>query len=142
MRKATSGWYALRWRIFSRDNFTCQYCGRKAPDVILSLDHKNPAANGGLDNEDNLTTACSACNTGKNITLITPQDLSQEKASRSNIGIAVVDFLSHQGKATATDMSKHLGYHRIGITKFLNHCEKVGKIKEGKDKRNTFYYLV
>lgn len=31
-----------RFRILERDNFTCQYCGNKAPDVILHVDHKIP----------------------------------------------------------------------------------------------------
>ena len=24
----------LRFEVFKRDSFTCQYCGRKAPDII------------------------------------------------------------------------------------------------------------
>lgn len=59
------GVYRLRWQIFSRDDFTCQYCGRKAPDVVLEVDHKNPVANGGDWELTNLVTACSACNRGK-----------------------------------------------------------------------------
>lgn len=26
----------LRFEVFKRDKFTCQYCGRKAPDVVLN----------------------------------------------------------------------------------------------------------
>ena len=37
----------LRFEVFKRDNFTCQYCGRMAPDVVLEVDHINPVANGG-----------------------------------------------------------------------------------------------
>ena len=29
-----------RFEVFKRDSFTCQYCGRTAPDVVLHLDHK------------------------------------------------------------------------------------------------------
>ena len=38
-----------RFEVFKRDNFTCQYCGRMAPDVILEIDHISPV-NCGEDN--------------------------------------------------------------------------------------------
>lgn len=37
----------IRFEVFKRDNFTCQYCGAKAPDVILEVDHINPVKLGG-----------------------------------------------------------------------------------------------
>ncbi len=54
-----------RFEIFKRDSFTCQYCGAKAPEVILELDHVDPVANGGSDDMLNLITACFDCNRGK-----------------------------------------------------------------------------
>lgn len=59
------GYYALRFQILERDNWTCQYCGQYAPNVRLEIDHKVPIVNGGSDNADNLVTACWACNRGK-----------------------------------------------------------------------------
>ena len=32
----------LRFEIFKRDSFTCQYCGRKAPDVACTLNTSCP----------------------------------------------------------------------------------------------------
>jgi len=58
----------MRFNIFNRDNFTCQYCGRKAPDVILELDHIIPQAEGGQDCVSNLITSCFECNRGKQAT--------------------------------------------------------------------------
>jgi 5-methylcytosine-specific restriction endonuclease McrA len=55
----------IRFRIFLRDNFTCQYCGRKAPEVELQADHKYPKSKGGLNREENYVTACRDCNIGK-----------------------------------------------------------------------------
>ena len=55
----------LRFYVLERDKFTCQYCGSKAPDVALEIDHILPRAKGGGDNEENLTTACYKCNRGK-----------------------------------------------------------------------------
>lgn len=54
-----------RFEVFKRDNFTCQYCGRSAPDIILEIDHINPVKNGGDNNIMNLITSCFDCNRGK-----------------------------------------------------------------------------
>lgn len=55
----------LRFEVFKRDSFTCQYCGQKAPDVILEIDHIKPVAKDGTSDILNLITACKACNAGK-----------------------------------------------------------------------------
>jgi HNH endonuclease len=55
----------LRFEVFKRDSFTCQYCGRKAPDVILQCDHIKPVAEGGASDILNLLTSCVDCNSGK-----------------------------------------------------------------------------
>lgn len=79
-RKAISK--TVRFEVFKRDQFTCQYCGRKAPDVILEprpvgtddadgtgirlhIDHIEPRALGGADDVLNYVTACADCNLGK-----------------------------------------------------------------------------
>ncbi len=54
-----------RFSVLQRDNFTCQYCGRKAPDVVLEVDHKVPRSKGGGNEIENLITACQLCNSGK-----------------------------------------------------------------------------
>jgi len=55
----------LRFQVLQRDNFTCQYCGRKSPNVELQIDHKYPRSKGGLDKIENYITACWECNIGK-----------------------------------------------------------------------------
>ena len=54
-----------RFEVFKRDGFTCQYCGKTPPTVILEVDHIDPKSNGGSDNTINLITACFDCNRGK-----------------------------------------------------------------------------
>ncbi len=54
-----------RFKVFKRDNFTCQYCGKKSPKVQLEVDHINPKDKGVLDKIDNLITSCIECNRGK-----------------------------------------------------------------------------
>lgn len=55
----------IRFEVFKRDGFTCQYCGRSAPDVFLQIDHIKPVASGGEDDVMNYATACAECNAGK-----------------------------------------------------------------------------
>jgi len=62
-RKALSK--KTRFEIFKRDSFTCQYCGKSAPDVILHVDHIMPISKGGDDDITNLITSCESCNQGK-----------------------------------------------------------------------------
>lgn len=62
-RKAMSK--KLRFSIFERDNFTCQYCGKTPPDVMLNVDHIVPVSKGGTDDPENLRTSCFECNSGK-----------------------------------------------------------------------------
>lgn len=56
---------SIRFEVFKRDSFTCQYCGAKAPDVILEVDHIKPVAKGGTNDILNLITSCRDCNRGK-----------------------------------------------------------------------------
>ncbi len=55
----------LRFRVLRRDGFACRYCGRRAPLVVLHVDHVLAVANGGTDDEANLGTSCADCNLGK-----------------------------------------------------------------------------
>jgi len=55
----------LRFEVFKRDSFTCRYCGRQSPEVILELDHIIPSCEGGSDDLMNLATSCWDCNRGK-----------------------------------------------------------------------------
>jgi hypothetical protein len=56
---------SVRFEVFKRDSFKCQYCGASAPDVLLQVDHIMPVANGGSNELVNLITACEVCNAGK-----------------------------------------------------------------------------
>lgn len=53
----------LRFEVFKRDQFTCQYCNGRGGE--LEVDHIIPVSKGGTNNIDNLVTACKACNRGK-----------------------------------------------------------------------------
>jgi hypothetical protein len=67
----------LRFEIFKRDSFKCQYCGSSAPDVVLEVDHINPVSKGGANNILNYVTSCYDCNRGKSNRLLS--DTSEVK---------------------------------------------------------------
>jgi 5-methylcytosine-specific restriction endonuclease McrA len=52
----------LRKRIFDRDGRVCVYCGSCEN---LSVDHILPKSLGGGDEEENLVTSCTLCNSMK-----------------------------------------------------------------------------
>ncbi|MBF5091299.1 HNH endonuclease [Novosphingobium sp. NBM11] len=72
----------LRFEIFKRDEFACQYCGAHPPQVVLELDHVIPVSLGGEDDADNLVTSCFACNRGKSATPLdaVPKSLADKAA--------------------------------------------------------------
>lgn len=55
----------IRFEVFKRDSFRCQYCGRTPPEVVLEIDHITPKTDGGQENVHNYVTACFDCNRGK-----------------------------------------------------------------------------
>lgn len=57
----------VRFEILKRDNFTCQYCGKKAPEVELEVDHIEPYSKTKDNSPENLITACKDCNRGKKV---------------------------------------------------------------------------
>lgn len=87
----------VRFEIFKRDLFTCQYCGAHPPGVLLHIDHIVAVAQGGTNDQDNLVTACQACNIGKGA-----KDLKQ-----------VPDSLKEQAMVAAEKEAQLLGYQQI-----------------------------
>lgn len=51
-----------RARIYQRDGHKCIYCGNEHD---LTIDHLTPQSRGGDDSDQNLATACRACNASK-----------------------------------------------------------------------------
>lgn len=70
----------LRFEVLKRDKFACRYCGAKAPDAVLHVDHIQPRSKGGTNDLMNLVTACKDCNSGKRARLL--GDLSVSVANR------------------------------------------------------------
>jgi hypothetical protein len=76
----------LRFEVFKRDNFSCQYCGKSAPEVILHVDHINPVAGGGENDILNLITACQDCNLGKGARLLSDDSaIAKQRAQLADL---------------------------------------------------------
>lgn len=54
-----------RRNLFLRDDYTCQYCGKRASNDRLSVDHVQPRSRGGSTSWDNCVLACVRCNARK-----------------------------------------------------------------------------
>lgn len=75
----------IRFEVFKRDSFKCQYCGESAPNVLLHVDHIDPVANGGSNDIFNLTTSCQPCNSGKGKTLLSDQNVLAKSKSQLDL---------------------------------------------------------
>lgn len=75
----------IRFEVFKRDSFTCQYCGKSAPEVILEVDHINPASKGGNNDLFNLITSCFDCNRGKTAKLISDDSVIKKQKKQLDI---------------------------------------------------------
>lgn len=69
----------IRFEVFKRDSFTCQYCGRKPPEVELEVDHIRPVAKGGKNEILNLVTSCKECNRGKRDVELSDQSVVEKQ---------------------------------------------------------------
>ena len=54
-----------RKSLFQRDNFSCQYCGKKPGGSELTIDHIVPKSLGGQTTWENCVLACIKCNIKK-----------------------------------------------------------------------------
>lgn len=54
-----------RQNIYLRDNYSCQYCGKRLPPDQLTYDHVIPKSKGGKTEWENIVTCCPACNKKK-----------------------------------------------------------------------------
>ncbi len=74
-----------RKNIFLRDDYTCQYCGKRFDPKGLTCDHIVPKSRGGITEWTNIVTSCIRCNLRKGDKL--PDEVEmylRKKPSRPN----------------------------------------------------------
>jgi 5-methylcytosine-specific restriction endonuclease McrA len=64
-RRMKHGAKFCRVNVYTRDEFTCQYCGDRPSQRMLSYDHVVPRCAGGRTEWTNIVTACRPCNAKK-----------------------------------------------------------------------------
>lgn len=126
------GYYALRWKILERDNFTCQYCGQFAPQAKLEVDHKIPVSEGGTFDEDNLITACFACNHGKSALSI--MTLKRSKA-RPYVNSMLIRSFSYRQDEVLKLVKQSDGITADEVAKTLNIARNNADVTLGRLKR-------
>jgi len=132
---------SVRFEVFKRDSFTCQYCGRKSPDeCVLEVDHITPVAAGGRNEILNLVSACRECNAGKS-------DRSLSDNAKVTVARKQADDASErleQMKMVA-NWHKSLAEEDITAVDFLEDIwadECGGEVQIGEDDRNMLFVLV
>ena len=130
--------YALRWQVFNRDKFTCQYCGRAAPDVVLHVDHREPQSIGGRDDPENLVTACAACNIGKGLHLVGIHAPAVREQQRSRVAERLLAYAQEAESllVCASVAARDLHVNRSYIVTLLrsndifsrDHSDSMGKV--------------
>lgn len=61
-----AAWVKTRARVLTRDHYLCQPClDKKRPTPATEVDHINPKAKGGTDDDDNLQAICTPCHKAK-----------------------------------------------------------------------------
>ena len=121
----------IRFEVFKRDGFTCQYCGKAPPGAVLEVDHIDPHSKGGDDGIENYTTSCFDCNRGKDdrpldkipSAILSKQELAEEKKRQIEELIKLSGLLPF---GTLLEAQKHKETY-LGYLKKLEYEERAGK---------------
>jgi len=105
----------VRFEIFKRDVFTCQYCGSKPPGVVLEVDHITPVALGGDNSDDNLITSCFDCNRGKGARSL---ELSPETLAKKL-------EVQNEAKEQLASFEKSVKAKKARVTRKINKLDKM-----------------
>ena len=99
-----------RKNIFLRDNFTCQYCGKRFEPRQLTCDHLIPRSRGGKAEWTNMVTSCVGCNLKKDDMLPDEADMHPRKKPSRPTGFHVL--MLNLGVQTLPDYWKDYVYLR------------------------------
>lgn len=110
-RKAVSA--RVRFEVFQRDGFRCQYCGASPDQCRLEVDHVIPVSDGGTNGFGNLVTACALCNAGKAASTTVRADGC--RAAPEVLKVIARSVVEHWGPEIGEDDSHFLWVFSVGI---------------------------
>ena len=129
---------SIRFEIFKRDKFTCQYCGRQTPLVVLEIDHIIPKSKGGTDNPNNLITCCSDCNRGKAAVPLSIQkirdtrreEIIQYREKKEQIEAYEEFLLVQRDEEEQTVLSVYLWWSNLSDGKYVLNDHGISTVKK------------
>jgi 5-methylcytosine-specific restriction endonuclease McrA len=69
-QQATGSFTSREWKKLCKHyNYTCLHCGKREPEIKLTVDHVIPLSVGGTNSIDNIQPLCQSCNSSKGITI-------------------------------------------------------------------------
>jgi hypothetical protein len=113
----------IRFEIFKRDKFKCQYCGHSAPEILLQIDHITPVSKGGNNDLLNLITSCFDCNNGKRDKLLSDDTVINKRKEQ-------LEQLQERREQLDMMMSWYDGLQEINLdiqNKLKGHWESLAK---------------
>lgn len=113
-----------RFDIFRRDAFTCRYCGKTPPAVMLVVDHIISVRDGGNNASGNLATSCVECNQGKGAQSLSQKEMTQderltimqeqmEEVTSAKLAVDVLNANQHLRTSLESYVEQVLGLHRL-----------------------------
>ena len=71
IQQADGSFTSREWKKLCKHyNYTCLCCGRREPEIKLTVDHVIPLSIGGTNSIDNIQPLCQSCNSSKHVRII------------------------------------------------------------------------
>lgn len=133
-----SDWDSRRKKVYKRDNYTCQNCGRKGRKrgpAELHAHHIVPKSSGGTHQLSNLQTLCSDCHNAIHGNSIAPTEQSQEDTRITKAGTftRINDLISTNIKDCPLCGEKNMGKYTTNRHTLLTICTSCGSIFKHED---------
>jgi 5-methylcytosine-specific restriction endonuclease McrA len=98
--------------VLLRDDYACQYCGRRTEHATATVDHVIPRSRGGKSTFENLVCCCGPCNARKKDRL--PEEAGMRLVRRPRRPISI-PWLVVRRNTGPSEWSFYLGLYEVSI---------------------------